>query len=94
MPVIHVGMSPQAGGRCHGERAENEHPDQESCEEAAVDFDRAQFSGGEVSFNYAKFSGGTVDFSSARDWSVPPTFPWTDTPPPGVKLPEEDRPQM
>ena len=62
-----------------------------------VDFS-AKFSGGrprppfsaEVSFNYAEFSGGTVDFSSARDWSVPPTFPWTDTPPLGVKLPKKE----
>jgi uncharacterized protein YjbI with pentapeptide repeats len=25
--------------------------------------------------------GGTVDFSGAGDWSFPPAFPWTDTPP-------------
>jgi hypothetical protein len=32
-------------------------------------------------------SGATVDFSDASDWSYPPAFPWTGTPPPGVKLP-------
>ena len=37
-----------------------------------------------------KFSGGKVDFSNAQDWSVPPLFPWTDTPPPGVKLPKKE----
>ena len=31
-----------------------------------------------------------VDFSKAIDWSAPPKFPWTDTPPPGVKLPSPD----
>jgi uncharacterized protein YjbI with pentapeptide repeats len=59
-----------------------------------VDFDYAKFSGGTVSFRGAKFSGGTVDFSEPGDWSFPPAFPWTDTPPPGVKLPKkEDRSQ-
>jgi uncharacterized protein YjbI with pentapeptide repeats len=53
-----------------------------------VDFTGAEFSGGEVSFDRAEFSGGEVDFSGASDWSVPPAFPWTDTPPPGVKLPK------
>ena len=38
----------------------------------------------------AEFSGGTVDFSGAGDWSFPPAFPWTDTPPPGVKLPKKE----
>lgn len=38
-------------------------------------------------FGVAFFKGGTVDLSDARDWSDPPKFPWTDTPPPGVKLP-------
>jgi hypothetical protein len=52
-----------------------------------VDFRGAKFSGGEVSFLDAQFSGGEVSFSDARDWSTPPKFPWTDTPPPGVKLP-------
>ena len=33
-----------------------------------------------------------VDFSNARDWSVPPAFPWTDTPPSGVKLPAKEDP--
>jgi uncharacterized protein YjbI with pentapeptide repeats len=68
----------------------------------AVDFDHAEFSGGTVDFsgaeflgiavtlNNAKFSGGTVDFSGASDWSVPPRFPWTGTPPPGVTLPEKE----
>ena len=35
----------------------------------------------------AEFSGGKVSFLSASDWSSPPAFPWTDTPPPGVSLP-------
>jgi hypothetical protein len=60
-----------------------------------VSFNRAEFSGGTVSFNDAHFttalvtfgdavfSGGEVDFSNASDWSVPPTFPWTETPPSG-----------
>jgi Pentapeptide repeats (9 copies) len=66
-----------------------------------VDFDRAKFSGGTVRFRRAKFSGGTVDFSGAQfsgatvdfsdasEWSYPPAFPWTGTPPPGVKLPRK-----
>jgi hypothetical protein len=59
-----------------------------------VDFTGAEFSGGTVDFGGAEFSGGTVDFSSPSDWSVPPAFPWTDTPPPGVKLPgKEDQSQ-
>jgi uncharacterized protein YjbI with pentapeptide repeats len=64
--------------------------------------DGVKFSGGEVYFNYARFSGGTVDFRGARfsggkvnfndpfDWSVPPAFPWTGTPPPGVILPKKE----
>jgi hypothetical protein len=52
-----------------------------------VDFNGAQFSGGTVDFNAARFSGGTVDFAEVGNWSVPPTFPWNDTPPPGVKFP-------
>jgi hypothetical protein len=52
-----------------------------------VYFGGAEFSGGEVYFRGADFSGGKVDFSRVGDWSTPPTFPWTDTPPPGVKLP-------
>jgi hypothetical protein len=57
-----------------------------------VDFNLAKFSRGTVDFSGAEFSGGglrggTVDFSRAGDWSSPPAFPWTDTPPPGVKLP-------
>lgn len=53
-----------------------------------VTFDDAQFSAGTVSFVGAEFSGGTADFSYVRDWSFPPVFPWTDTPPSGVKLPK------
>jgi len=56
-----------------------------------VYFRTARFSGGTVDFRDARFSGGTVDFSDAHDWSVPPKFPWTNTPPPGVKLPEEEQ---
>jgi hypothetical protein len=52
------------------------------------DFSRARFSGGKVYFNDARFSGGKVDFSDVRDWSFPPAFPWTDTPPAGVKFPD------
>jgi uncharacterized protein YjbI with pentapeptide repeats len=52
-----------------------------------VSFGGARFSGSTIEFGSAGFSGGEVDFSAVRDWSVPPTFPWTDTPPVGVKLP-------
>jgi uncharacterized protein YjbI with pentapeptide repeats len=55
-----------------------------------VGFGAAVFSGGHVSFDKAKFSGGTVDFSDPGDWSTPPAFPWTDTSPPGVKLPKKE----
>ena len=59
-----------------------------------VGFIGAGFSGSNVNFSKAEFSGGEVDFSGAGDWSVPPSFPWTDTPPPGVKLPgKEDQSQ-
>ena len=51
-----------------------------------LSFDRARFSGSEVRFVNTKFSGGEVNFSNVGDWSCPPTFPWADTPPPGVKL--------
>jgi len=51
-----------------------------------VDFGLAKFSSGEVRFERAEFSGGTVDFTNPDDWSFPPAFPWTDTPPSGVKL--------
>jgi hypothetical protein len=71
-----------------------------------VFFQHARFSGGTVDFGYAKFSsgtvdfgtvgfggaefsGGTVDFSEAGDWSTR-AFPWTDTPPQGVRLPSSD----
>src|SRR5580658_83192 len=53
----------------------------------------AVFSGGTVDFARAVFSGGTVDFSDPGDWSFPPEFPWTDTPPPGVKLPKKKEDQ-
>ena len=53
-----------------------------------VTFNRARFSGGTVDFRHARFSGGMVDFSDADDWSLPPAFPWTSTPPSGVKLPK------
>jgi len=55
-----------------------------------VTFAVASFSGGTVSFDTAGFSGGEVDFSDAGDWSYPPAFPWTDTPPPGVKIPNKE----
>ena len=55
-----------------------------------VSFHDAVFSGGLVHFLGALFSGGEVFFDSARDWSVPPAFPWTGTPPPGVKLPRRE----
>jgi hypothetical protein len=66
-----------------------------------VDFGTAKFSGGTVDFSSAQFSGGgrfqprpvsggTVDFSRAFNWSFPPAFPWTDTPPPGVILPRKE----
>ena len=70
-----------------------------------VIFTCAVFSGGTVSFEFAgfsgtviffdaEFSGSAVDFRSPYDWSRPPEFPWTDTSPPGVKLPtEEDHPK-
>ena len=52
----------------------------------AVDFSSAEFSGSAVDFIGATFSGGTVDFSDVANWSIPPPFPWTDTPPSGVKF--------
>lgn len=61
-----------------------------------VSFNYAKFSGGNVDFSgdfpgdagfSAVFSGSQVDFSHPGDWSFPPAFPWTDTPPPGVTLP-------
>jgi hypothetical protein len=52
-----------------------------------VTFTGARFLGGVVHFGDAQFSRGTVDFSDAGDWSSPPVFPWTDTPPSVVKLP-------
>jgi uncharacterized protein YjbI with pentapeptide repeats len=59
-----------------------------------VDFAGARFSGGQVSFVLARFSGGTVDFSNAINWWFPPEFSWTDTPPAGLKLPQNlDQPK-
>jgi len=55
-----------------------------------VSFVGASFSGSRVTFDDAQFSGGEVDFSDAGDWSFPPAFPRTDTPPPGVKLPKKE----
>jgi uncharacterized protein YjbI with pentapeptide repeats len=55
-----------------------------------VDFRHAELSGGQVDFRHAEFADGTVDFSEPGDWSVPPAFPWTGTPPPGVKLPRKE----
>jgi uncharacterized membrane-anchored protein YhcB (DUF1043 family) len=52
-------------------------------------FGSAEFSGATVDFSDAEFSGGTVDFGEAEDWSFPPAFPWTGTPPSGVKLPRK-----
>ena len=52
------------------------------------DFNGVVFDGGD--FGGAQFSGGTVDFSRAGVWSYPPEFPWTDTPPSGVKLPRKE----
>ena len=55
-----------------------------------VRFVGADFSGSTVRFGGAEFSGGELDFSRAGDWSHPPEFPWTDTPPSGVKLPRKE----
>lgn len=55
-----------------------------------VSFDGAEFSSSRVLFGTAEFSGGEVDFSRVDDWSLPPAFNWTDTPPPGVKLPQKE----
>jgi hypothetical protein len=55
-----------------------------------VNFSGARFEGSTVDFGDAQFSGGTVDFRYVEDWSHPPTLTWKDTPPSGVKLPEQD----
>src|SRR6266566_209494 len=59
-----------------------------------VDFTAAGISPiGSIRFSDAEFSGGTVDFTDPADpddWSFPPAFPWTGTPPPGVKLPKKE----
>jgi uncharacterized protein YjbI with pentapeptide repeats len=52
-----------------------------------IDFRFAEFSRSRVSFYDAEFTGSTVSFYAPRVWSPPPIFPWTDTPPTGVKLP-------
>jgi Pentapeptide repeats (9 copies) len=52
-----------------------------------VDFTGARFSADTVDFTDAVFSGGTVDFRNPGRGSTLPAFLWTDTPPPGVKLP-------
>jgi uncharacterized protein YjbI with pentapeptide repeats len=60
-----------------------------------LDFGSAKFSGGTVDFRLAEFCGSELDFSHSADWSVPPAFPWTDSPPPGVKLPQnQDQSQV
>jgi hypothetical protein len=55
-----------------------------------VYFRSSRFSGGTVSFDGTQFSGGTVDFSNVGDWSFPPAFPWTGTPPLIVLLPRKE----
>jgi uncharacterized protein YjbI with pentapeptide repeats/ribosomal protein L29 len=55
-----------------------------------VDFSGATFSGGSVDFRDAESSGGELNFGGVSDWSFPPAFPWTDTSPPGVKLPKKE----
>jgi len=57
---------------------------------SALIFNQAEFKGASVTFNRSYFSGGNIDFSEVGNWSTPPVFPWTDTPPPGVKLPSEN----
>jgi hypothetical protein len=52
-----------------------------------VSFASAIWSGAEASFGHAHFSGGQVTFSIATDWSHPPQFDFTGTPPLGVTLP-------
>jgi hypothetical protein len=65
-----------------------------------VSFNDTQFTGGTVTFYGAEFSGATVnfypdrvigsrvDFRGPGAWSHPPSFPWVDTPPPGVMVPD------
>jgi uncharacterized protein YjbI with pentapeptide repeats len=60
--------------------------------DGTVSFSRAEFVGGRVDFSTARFVGGTVDFADVGDWSSPPAFSWTDTPPSGVKLPGRTEP--
>jgi Pentapeptide repeats (9 copies) len=55
-----------------------------------VEFEAARFCGGIVTFRHGVFSDSRVDFSRVSDWSVPPVFDWTDTPPLGVKLPQKE----
>ena len=54
-----------------------------------VAFGGARFSGAEVNFDGAAFSGGQVNFSHPEDWSYPPQFGWSGTPPSGLKLPAQ-----
>lgn len=54
----------------------------------------AEFFGSTLDFSKARFTGGTLDFSRVDDWSVLPAFPWTDTPPPGIKLPKKDESEV
>ena len=71
--------------------AEVSFPGAEFCA-GRVDFSSGTFTGGEVSFyGGAQFTGAEVDFTDPKEWKVPPLFPWTGTPPPGVKLPGEPR---
>lgn len=53
-----------------------------------VSFDDATFGAGTVNFGGAEFSGGTVSFRTPRNWSRPPVFDFTGTPPPVVTLPD------
>jgi uncharacterized protein YjbI with pentapeptide repeats len=55
-----------------------------------VDFLDAHFCGSRVDLSDARFASGEVDFSSTGDWSFPPAFGWTGTPPRGVKLPTKE----
>ena len=88
------GMGPYRGlySRFSGDTVEFE---QTRFSGGSVDFSGAGFRGGTVDFGESeaescKFCGGEVDFSRPRDWSCPPKFPWTDTPPSGVKLPRKE----
>jgi uncharacterized protein YjbI with pentapeptide repeats len=104
--TVHFSDAEFSGGTVRFRRAEfsggEVHFDRGEFSGGEVDFDFAKFSGGEVHFDHAKYSGGTVRFRRAEfsggevhfsdpgDWSFPPAFPWTDTPPPGVKVSEKE----